>query len=584
MAIRRRPLKPDPKGYFRPYLGFCLQVGPTPLQMAPSKKQPRFNLGKDKKEAERRMNRLYQVWDENVEANGGVEAWSPLALSFAQQVAAGVFQIEYPFSMIADDCEDPVAEYAQMIHVERGRFPSLQIVPSDPEVYAEGLRRNEALVGSSLESLGKDLQELGALAPKQALPEKLVPGNFHEALDAYAENDVRSHNVWPGTDELKQSGHRRLEMIERFRERHDDDLLSLLGYDKVKELIRYWCKRPPKKNRKTGKLDGTPISSSSALHHRKELDRFFRWLDATEKFGWVLPRGFGMIDRSIGETAEERARPLTAIQTDAYTPKELGILNHHATPLERLVLYVGLNCGMGAAELGRLQAGDFLLFQEHEFQQVLRFESTQDDSFARYLRPKTKVFGEWLLWPETVAMVQWGLERSQRIGSNLLFVSENAQPWYNERSNKNPQAKFTNVWNDLIARVQKNEPSFRRLPFGTLRDTLPNILRTDHSSEMASICLCHGSSFKGDRLLDCYTNKPFGRFHQIMRTARQFVDDMFATAPDNPTAKPIQQYTPLKVREEIGAMLDRGEPVSKIAEKCEITPMTVYREQKRNQK
>ncbi|MBX3437202.1 MAG: hypothetical protein KF861_06915 [Planctomycetaceae bacterium] len=130
--------------------------------------------------------------------------------------------------MIDEDCDDRVAEYAQMIHVERGRFPSLQIVPSDPKLYAEGLRRNEALVGSSLESLGKDLRELGALAPKQALPEKMVYGKFHEALDAYAENDVRSHNVWPGTDDLKQSGHRRLEMIERFKERHDDILLSQL--------------------------------------------------------------------------------------------------------------------------------------------------------------------------------------------------------------------------------------------------------------------------------------------------------------------------------------------------------------------
>jgi len=95
MAIRRRPLKPDPKGYFRPYLGFFLQADPDPLKRNPSKKQPRFNLGKDKNEAERRMNRLYQVWDENVEANDGLEAWSPLALSFAQQVAAGVFQIQY---------------------------------------------------------------------------------------------------------------------------------------------------------------------------------------------------------------------------------------------------------------------------------------------------------------------------------------------------------------------------------------------------------------------------------------------------------------------------------------------------------
>ena len=51
MAIRRRPLKPDPKGYFRPYLGFFLRVDPDPSLTSPAKKQPRFNLGSSKKEA-----------------------------------------------------------------------------------------------------------------------------------------------------------------------------------------------------------------------------------------------------------------------------------------------------------------------------------------------------------------------------------------------------------------------------------------------------------------------------------------------------------------------------------------------------
>jgi len=568
MTIRKRSMKPDPKGRYRPYLGYRIDG-----------MQQRFNLGSDKAEAERRMNRLYELWEENIRVNGE-SVWSIRALSYALEVAKGKRRIEFPFDADLLEADDPAAEYAQIVHVERERFPSLDIVPADHELYSEGVRRNERLVGSQVELLQARLNELGALAPKQTLPSRMVAGKLHEALDAYADDDVRGHNVWPGTGELKQSGHRRLEMIDRFKERHEDCLLSLLGRDKVKELIRYWCKRPPKKNRKTGKINGSPISVSSARHHRKELDRFFRWLDATEKFGWVLPRGFAHIDRSIGETEEEFSQRLSAIQKKIYTVEELATLNRHATPLERLCLYVGLNCGMGAAELGRLRKADILLLRRHEFDSILSFVSSDDDSFLRYLRPKTKVFGEWLLWPETVQMVDWGLERSRRLGSDLLFISEEGQPWYNERHNKNPQAKFTNVWNRLIKRVRQSETEFRRLPFGTLRDTLPSMLRSRHSSEMASICLSHGSTFK-DKLLDCYANKPFGRFHDLMREAHEYMRPVFEAAPADPISAPAQQYLPLKIRERMRAMLSSGEPVARIARECGVDRATVYREKAR---
>lgn len=565
MAIRKRTLKPDPQGRYRPCLGYRIDG-----------KQQRFNLGMDKPEAERRLNRLYELWQENVAANGA-EVWSPLALHFAKEIAKGKRRIEYPFQTGFLEADDPAAEYAQMVHVERERFPSLDIVPADPACYAAGLERNEQLVGSEVQRLQERLGELGALAPKNRLPEKLISGKLYEALDAYADDDVKSHNVWVGSNRLKQSGHRRLEMIERFKERHKDMLLSMLGYDACKEMIRFWCKRPPTKSRKSGRFDGPPMAISTARHHRKELDRFFRWLDATERFGWPLPRGFRHIDRSIGETQDEFSRRLSAIQNDTYSVQELATLNRHATPLERLVFYVGLNCGMGAAELGRLRVDDILLLHKHEFAEALGFNSTTDDCYIRYLRPKTKVFGEWLLWRETVEMIRWGLERSHDIGSDRLFVSESGQPWYNEEHNKNPQAKFTNVFNRLIKRVQMSEPEFRRLSFGTLRDTLPNILRTRHSSEMASICLAHGSTC-GDKLIDCYTNKPFGRFHELMRTAREYVGAVFESAPAAPAEARAKQYLPLKTKEKVRSMLAAGNRVSKIATECGVSVMTVYRE------
>lgn len=85
-------------------------------------------------------------------------------------------------------------------------------------------------------------------------------------------------------------------------------------------------------------------------------------------------------------------------------------------------------------------------------------------------------------------MVQWVIARRKKItgfGPDvLLLASESGASWYSEGS-KNPQVRFTNVWNELIRRVRKEKEheGFRRLPLGTLRDTLPDIIRHRYGDE-----------------------------------------------------------------------------------------------------
>lgn len=574
MPARRRELKPDSKGRYRPYLGFR-------VDSEGNRKEYRFNLGTDKKEAERRMERLYDLHDES-ELVAGEMIWTPFAFHAAKLIEKGVFTIPYPFHEYLMREEDPTAQYAQMLHVEQQNHPSLHVIPAEPDLYSHGIKVNGMVVQDELKALEAAARSLGVVSANQMMPENLVTGTLHEALDVFGKVVVAKENVRAGTDgELTQYGNLRMERIARFKERHPDISLSALHLDACTDMVRYWANRPPTKNRKTGKLDGKPVARKTADHHIKELFCFFGWLDATSKFSWIKPRGTDRINRRIAELEEEKANKLCAVQKDTYSVEELAELNRHATPLERLLLYVALNCGMGAAELGRLRAKDFLLHHRHEFADRLGFDSTEADSFIRFLRPKTGVFGEWFLWPETVEMVRWGFVRSNEVGSELLFVSEKGCPWYNERASRNPQAKFTNVLNNLIRRIRKSESQFRRLAFGTLRDTLPNMLRRNHSSEMASICLAHGSTYKSDSLIDCYTDKPFGRFHDLMRESRNMVEAMFDAVVDDPTEAPIQQYIPLKVREQMRAMLQEGKPTGEIAQGCSVSKMTVCRERKR---
>ena len=439
------------------------------------KRQHRFNLGTDRKEAERRLAKLRELYDENCRVVRE-DLWSPLALSYAEEIAKGRHRITY-FPPPPELCiEDPVTDYAQMIQVDRDRFPSLDLIPSDPHLYAESVRRGQqGLVRDRVRELEAELRELGALPSKRSLPENLIPGSLHEALDDYAAHDVPSANTRAGSGGLSPYGRLRLARIKRFKREHEDVPLHSLDRDLCSAMVAHWRARP------VGARGAT--SRDNARHHVGELMRFFRWLDTTDKFHWRMPRGMEGLKRKIPKTDADRKKAVD--QQGGLLAQAAGVINKHATPIERLLLYVGLNCAMGAAELGRLTGRDILLDHEHEYAERLHFESTSRDGFIRFLRPKTEVFGEWVLWPETVGMLRWGLERSRRIGSDLLLVSERGMPWYREHAT-NAQYHFANAWTRLLQRVRKSEPEFPILPFGTLRDTLPDLLRHKESDELAS--------------------------------------------------------------------------------------------------
>ena len=114
MPSRKTDLRPDAKGRYRPYLGW--KVGEDGVR-----RQHRFSLGTDRKEAEARMSRLRELWAELERLAKGVEpTWTPFTLNAADLIAQGIYKIPYPFDLsVSEQVEDPVAEYAQVIHVFR---------------------------------------------------------------------------------------------------------------------------------------------------------------------------------------------------------------------------------------------------------------------------------------------------------------------------------------------------------------------------------------------------------------------------------------------------------------------------------
>jgi hypothetical protein len=557
MVTRKRGLRPDAKGRYRPRIGFLYGDDGT-------RKEKRFNLGTDKKEAEWRYAKIQKLYEENCRVNGE-DVWSPLGLSYAEAIAKGKQSFKYP--LLADDgtYDDPTAEYAQMIEVNRQMYPSLDIVPADPTLYVESARRNETLVANRLKELEKEMRELGALVGNEEVPEKLVSGTLHEALDGYAAEIERDGaKLEDGT--LKQYPRKRLKRIERFKREHDDIPLYSLNKSQCAAMISFWRNRPTTSR-------GTKSSRDNCRHHLYELSTFFEWLDGTDLFGWQMPKGVRSLRGKVAKISGEKK--LSAVTKPSYSPEQLATLNKHATPLERLCLLLGLNCAMGAAELGRLEASNFQFMEMHQFADKLAFDSTENDSFLRAFRPKTEVFGEWLLWRATVEMVLWAIERAETLDTEFLFVWDTGLPLYDEAS-ANPQASFANVWNRLIKRVQKSQPDFPRLPFGSLRDTLPDVIRHRYSDDLASLCLCHGSPSKADSLLECYSNKPFGKLHSAIRELENHFKPVF-DAVDDPFDK-SKNYLPIEIKEKVRRMLHEGSKPTRIAEDCGVSIMTVYRE------
>jgi hypothetical protein len=516
MTTRTRELHPDPNGYFRPRIGWeCSQKGVL--------KQPRFNLGTDPREALKRYRRIQDLYDDDCkQKDGRVDAklWSPRGLMYARELARGKTSIlipdpDLPRSTLAPSA---VIEYQQGVEHLRQDFPSLDIVPTDAEAWEESARKNQALVVERIRLLEAELKRMGAMLSRDALPADLSTGTLHEALEASIAEINRDGEKVEG-DTLTPHNIKRVERLERLKQFADFPLYQL-NLDKCSELIGYWRTRPEPE-------EGTRYSKSYSEGHVKELDRFFTWLDSTELFKWTKPRGLDGVKRAVPVLAGERK--LSAMTKTTYSPEQLAVLNAHATDRERLALYLGINCAMGAAEAGRVVSDDIHFQKVHPFAKQLGVETSEADTFLRMFRPKTGVFGEWILWEPVVEVLRHAVKWSKKQRTDVLCCREGGNALYNTAS-KNPGAAFGNMWKKLLDRVEKTDKQFPRLPFGSLRDVLPDMLRRDYSDTLASMVISHGNPCTADNLLACYANLPWGRYHAALREVQPQFQVMFDAA------------------------------------------------------
>ncbi|GAB5516511.1 hypothetical protein [Rhodopirellula baltica] len=415
--------------------------------------------------------------------------------------------------------EDLAVQYVQMLRVQQEWYPSIRLVPADQDLYCEGVQLNRQIESQHIRVLYNELSDDGIVEPAtNNVPDRIMLGTLHEAFDGYLEH-IRTNGNKLEDGTLKSSQRKRLDYVESLKDRHADRPLHEITFDVIAEMFGYWTNRP-KKTRGEGRYKRT-----SARHRLKELERFLGWLGSTANFDWEMPKGVDRISRRFTDL-ESDFEQSQVITKEIYTPVKLGLISQHADEFDRLLLFVCVNCAFGAAEVGRLTTDEILFNHSHEHSIRLNFDTTSGDSFILLKRHKSSMFGEWLLWPEAVETLRWGVERAIRLKSPFIVCRDDGGIMYDERA-QNARQLFRKRWVKLIKRIQKQHPDFPYLPFGSLRDTITDTLRHRYSDELASICLAHKTAYKADSLFKCYGNRPFGKLHTAIRELREYFSPMF---------------------------------------------------------
>ena len=181
---------------------------------------------------------------------------------------------------------------------------------------------------------------------------------------------------------------------------------------------------------------------------------------------------------------------------------------------------------------------------------MAHIKSSDEDSFVKGPRPKTGVYGEFLLWSETVNAVEWAIARRQNQsqitagpldGKDIsatpdshLFLTEQGYDLTRQTKGGNRLQRIPNIWAGLLRRVRKDHPEFRKLSFGKLRKTAGDLVKQFSNGEVAGVFLRHGKVVKTDDLIDLYTNRPFGKLFVALREVEEYLQPVFAAAPETP--------------------------------------------------
>lgn len=540
-------LAKDASGQYRRDLGFK----PTPTG---DYRQHRFLLGRDRAQALIRSLALEKVWETvcvswSRNRIGPRPAWDADTLAIAQAVSKGEKRVVLNHREGTEGLPIPADTVVAWLYQMRQDFPEVQIDLEDTEVQQRGAERLEqAAKGNE-----RDINFIRQVSCAQTL---------HEALEAFALWIATSKRD-AGTDRVSQTGVLWQRQVRQIREHTPDVPLSSLDLNRIEGLINYW------KNRPLSKRTGRPMARETVRDVIKRIRTFVKWLHRNPSFKWRKPEDLELGHIRIPKTHAELAARVNTTQVATYSVEELSTLYEYATPYERASFLLALNCGFGIAEATSLQLTEIHLDSPHKHYKVA-------GSWIYRIRFKSGVYGEWQLWPETVAAIRWLLSRRPQTSATELLTTRTGRSLQAPTSGNNRPQAIANAWAGLWKRICKDNPNFRKLSFNKLRKTSSDMIRKIAGGEVAGMFLCHGET-TGDELLDVYTNRNYAEVFSAQEKMREKLAGMFARVSEPFPVDYIRSNPALSLGKikKIQDMIRAGFKVRKIAEEVECTEETV---------
>ena len=533
--------------------------------------QQRYYLGKDSDDARRRNARLEELWAViEGEADSPQSAiWTDTTLQIGMAVGGGeaVCHLAPPLPL---DGDDDFRAYAYLVEQYAKKYRMIAVLPADAEAYQRGKgigdeRKREVV------RIGRDV--FGEANVLEAETRTL-----HEAIDDYIANikvtflDVETRAVtgW-GNTQVKEA--------KRLKQKHKDIPLSRLDLTAIEGMVTLWRNRP------VSQKSGNPIRVKTAESHIKRLKNFLWWLHRQDKYRWRIPPEVERLAVKVRETdreTQQRARPQ---QVETYDVAELATLYKYALPFERVYLLLGINCGFSIAEFGTLRLNQIFLRQKHGYDALLGYASTPEQSWIKRVRIKTKVYGEFLLWPETVKAIEWAIDRRRKqpgFGEDaLLFLTERGLPFVGQTEGGNNSTRLSKHWyGGLLDRVCKDYPDFKRLSPKCLRKTSGNMIREIAGGEIMAVFHCRGQAVRTDHLADVYSNRPFGKVFRAVEDMQAKLEPIFEAVQGERFPRGAKKGGPnisLGKIERIQALHAAGKRVCEIVREVGVSETTVYR-------
>lgn len=530
----------------------------------------KFRLGQEKSEAERRIKLILAIYSLQLETDLSLEgSWVPEYLSVAKKIAKGK-QAMLPRLAIPVNDSDVVQEFAETY------AKKLAYLNMDGEVFQAEKMEDLAQALKVLEVNQKRDRTLRSKLTGSSPDQNLTGQTIGLAVDAFLDH-LRTQNTLPdgslttwGKTQINQVKSWRQYMLTAKEVKNDvQTALKLLQTDladltvaKAQQLVDATGKRPLTFESKLTRR----MKVKSATSINKKIKHFFDWLDLSDEWQWREPPRFRKLTYKVSPLTDEELHEQRLKKKDwRVSDAEIQTLYQYATPSERILILLGLNCAFGAGEIGNLRI-PYVKFETQEIDGI-RFKTGSDTRHH--------------LWSETVEGLRWEFAKRERLSKtnkskDIFFLSQQGgDPLWSRTKNGNYKNGISKRWNDLIKRVRKDHPNFPLYSFGKLRKTAAIRVIELADAETASMILAHGIQSE-DTLLSAYVNIPWEKLYAAQKEYGEKIRPLLKTETP-PFEQPAKNYIGLEKSNRILMEYKSGIPISKIAQNVGVSIMTVHR-------